>query len=263
MITTEENIELFRRVNTSSVWNPDCRSVNNMKTLVNKNKPNLVSKSLLLFVASSVLCACSGGLGTSSAEARARGPFRAEVAEAFEPSKVNQIVVVPLESGAGVALSAEDLELLTIQLLKAVEVNTSMEVLNSSRSELCREAFLKHSGKAQSLASRAKLIGNELGVQGVLYGVLSRYEKASGSSIGDEHPAGVGFSLSLIDPKSGELLWRGLYNESQRSLSENLFEVRRAFERGFAFQTADELFEQGIEMAAVSLESLRAQALSK
>jgi hypothetical protein len=74
----------------------------------------------------------------------------------------------------------------------------------------------------------------------LLLGRVRRFDERKGG----EQPAAVGFDLELRAP-DGALLWSGSYDETQRSLSEDLGSFGRASERGFRWVSADALASYG------------------
>jgi hypothetical protein len=60
-------------------------------------------------------------------------------------------------------------------------------------------------------------------------------------------PASVAFDLHLIDVDSGEIIWTGNFDQTQRPLSENILELGSFFKRGASWVTAEELAKGGLE----------------
>lgn len=90
-------------------------------------------------------------------------------------------------------------------------------------------------------------IGEEMGTDAVLYGRVFRYEERIGRWYSVERPASVAFDLHLISTRNGEILWKGRFDETQLSLTENLLNISAYLKRGFRWVTADELAREGIE----------------
>jgi hypothetical protein len=78
----------------------------------------------------------------------------------------------------------------------------------------------------------------------ILTGVVRRYSERQGSSTGVKHPASVWIVLQLRD-SDGRELWNGTYEETQAPLSEDMFSLKRAWDRGFRWVTAEELATYG------------------
>jgi hypothetical protein len=90
-------------------------------------------------------------------------------------------------------------------------------------------------------------IGNELGVDFLFVGFLFRFEERIGSHIGAEKPASVGFDVHLIRLRDGKMVWTGIFDETQRPLSENLFKIGSFFRRKASWLTAEELSRVGMD----------------
>ena len=77
-------------------------------------------------------------------------------------------------------------------------------------------------------------------------GRVFRYRERVGTAFSVETPASVAFDLLLIRASDGRLLWVGRFNETQKSLFENLFRLRVFIKRGARWLTADELADFGL-----------------
>lgn len=89
--------------------------------------------------------------------------------------------------------------------------------------------------------------GGSPDLDGVLTGVITRYENRSGGAlIGDKGPH-VTYSVYLLDPKNGKILWEATFNEEQIPLLNNLLLLPRYAEAGFIWQTNDMLARNGLK----------------
>ena len=59
-------------------------------------------------------------------------------------------------------------------------------------------------------------------------------------------PASVGFTICLIDVPTGKILWNENYEESQKSLSDNLLEIKGFFEKGAKWLNVEDLARYGV-----------------
>lgn len=94
--------------------------------------------------------------------------------------------------------------------------------------------------------SLTKQVGEKVGANLMILGTVWRYRERIGGPAGSTHPASVAFDLYLIDVPSGELLWLGNFDETQRALSENIWDVGAFFKRGAKWLTANELARYGV-----------------
>ncbi len=90
-------------------------------------------------------------------------------------------------------------------------------------------------------------VGQALGANLMLLGTVWRYRDRTGSSAGSMHPASVAFDLYLVDVRSGETLWSANFDETQRALSENIFDYQTFFSRGGKWLSANELANFGVK----------------
>jgi hypothetical protein len=91
----------------------------------------------------------------------------------------------------------------------------------------------------------AQVVAKEFGADAVLLGEVSRFEERSGQAAGTMHPAGVGFEVTLYTAPGSKKLWSGVFNETQRALSENLLSNYRYPGGGMRWLTAEELAQWG------------------
>lgn len=92
-------------------------------------------------------------------------------------------------------------------------------------------------------------IGKAVGADAVLVSYVYRYKERVGTSYSAKSPASVAFDLHLVSVKKGTILWKGGFDGTQKSLSENIFQIRRFFKRGAKWLTVDEWASQGLEQA--------------
>jgi hypothetical protein len=90
----------------------------------------------------------------------------------------------------------------------------------------------------------AQRLREAFGIQGVVYGTVYRFLAREGGPRGASKPAAVSFDLEMrhVD---GPLLWKGAYDEVQKSLSEDPGSFSRARARGFSFVNAEALAQYG------------------
>ena len=97
-----------------------------------------------------------------------------------------------------------------------------------------------------TLRTLAQKMGQALGANFIMAGNVWRFKERVGSAAGAETPATVAFGLFLIDVSNGKVFWREVFEKSQSSLSENIFEARAFFKKGAKWVTANELARYGV-----------------
>jgi hypothetical protein len=124
-----------------------------------------------------------------------------------------------------------------------------------------RRTIAKYIPRRGTAREQAVYVGRDLGVQGVLYGMLSNYTELEGSSLGSETPAAVGCTLWLVDASTGDVLWSARFADSGRPLSENIFRSRLS--SGVGNKTAAEMLRAGFQEALRRLEAERSAGASR
>ena len=98
--------------------------------------------------------------------------------------------------------------------------------------------------------SERKLIvkkGRKYKADAVIAGYIYRYNERVGNRYSVKSPASVAFGIHLISTKGGRIIWSGHFDETQRSLNENLFKLKKFIKRKASWITADEMATNGFE----------------
>ncbi len=213
---------------------------------------------LAILVVISAFVACSGSASSSSREPLIKKPLNVQVGSAFQPLRVNYVLVMPLESSPGIELTAADYDHLTQTLLRSLQASTSLVIANIKEEAKSKEVIAKNLSPSEPLAARAVRAGQELGAQGVLYGIISNLVNPITNRL--EPPAegaGVSFGLWLLDPATGKVLWSANYDKVNMPLTDNLLRAGEIFKGGLRYKSTDEMIDQGFTEASKSLENLR------
>ena len=105
-------------------------------------------------------------------------------------------------------------------------------------------------------ASRLKRIGEMVYADAVMTSRVRRYRERVGDEWGAKSPASVAFVLDLIDVRRGDVVWSANFDETQKSLSENIFAFGDIKERGVRWLSADQLAQDGVKKAIGQLHQI-------
>jgi hypothetical protein len=89
-------------------------------------------------------------------------------------------------------------------------------------------------------------VGREFEADGVLVSFIYRFKERRGTRYAVERPASVAFSLFLIQVPEGRIVWERHFDETQRSLNEDLFAFGTFLKRGGRWITASEMATSGL-----------------
>jgi hypothetical protein len=109
-------------------------------------------------------------------------------------------------------------------------------------------------------AVRLRQIGQAVYADAVLIGRVLRYRERVGDEWGAKSPASVAFVLDLIDVRRGDIVWSARFDETQKSLSENIFALGEVSQRGVRWLAADQLTQEGVKKAVTQLHQIIARA---
>ncbi len=106
---------------------------------------------------------------------------------------------------------------------------------------------------ARELGAVARLVADEFGADALLVGELARWREREGGAAGASRGATLGFSVSVHGAPRGERLWSANVDETQHSLSDNVFAASRYPGGGTRWLTAEELAHWAADQTAASL----------
>ena len=109
-------------------------------------------------------------------------------------------------------------------------------------------------------AARLRQIGQMVYADAVMIGRVSRYRERVGDEWGAKSPASVAFVLDLIDVRRGDVIWSAHFDETQKSLSENIFAIGDIGQRGVRWLSADQLMQEGVKKALAQLHQIVVRA---
>lgn len=90
-------------------------------------------------------------------------------------------------------------------------------------------------------------VGKEIGADGIIAGYLFYYMEREGFYYSVEKPASVAFCVHLIRVKDGVSVWKGVFDKTQSSLMENIFDISSFIKSGGKWITAEELSQEGVK----------------
>jgi len=120
-----------------------------------------------------------------------------------------------------------------------------IELISPDKAQSVYKRIISESPK-EPLSNIFKKIGNELGADVLAVGYVYRYTEREGYSYSAKHPASVFFEIHLIKTIDGSIIWRGIFDKTQKSLMEDVFQISSFFKSGGKWMTARQLTEQGM-----------------
>lgn len=92
-----------------------------------------------------------------------------------------------------------------------------------------------------------KKVGNDLDADGIVFGYIYRFRERQGTPYAAVKPASVAFEIYLFRVSDSTLVWKGLFEKTQTSLMENVFQASAFLKGGGQWVTARELSEEGMD----------------
>ncbi len=89
-------------------------------------------------------------------------------------------------------------------------------------------------------------MGHRLGVDMIIFGNVNRFHERVGGPMAVQKPASVYFEVSMIDARSGKKVWYAVFDQTQKSFSDDITDVRNFMRGGGKWLTAREFADIGI-----------------
>ena len=143
---------------------------------------------------------------------------------------------------------AEDAEhLLTEQLFILLKDRKDIQLIPASQSQGVVSDLLSEDQK--NLSERDLLVetGRVLKADWVLSGFIFRFRERVGGKYSVDLPASVAFDIHLIRVADGRSLWNEHFDETQKPLSENLFQLGSFLQRKARWITANDMAVSGLK----------------
>jgi TolB-like protein len=108
-------------------------------------------------------------------------------------------------------------------------------------------------------AARLRQLGEMVYADAVMIARVRRFRERVGDEWGAKSPASVALVLELVDVRRGDVVWSASFDETQKSLSENIFAIGDIGARGVRWLTAEQLAQEGVKKAVAQLHQLIAR----
>lgn len=132
------------------------------------------------------------------------------------------------------------------EFLKALGNRPDLVVIDG---ESASPVFRIVSSSSMRLSLREALCaaGKQMDVSFIAVGYLYRFRELQGESFSAEKPASVAFEIVMLNVADGKVVWRGIFDHTQKSLMENLFQSVFFWRGRGKWMRAEELLQRGLE----------------
>jgi hypothetical protein len=152
----------------------------------------------------------------------------------------HDLIPTPLNS-AEVAALDNGTQTLSTLLGEYFRGDPRVTVLNTTQTENYRDGYINTPLK------EARYIGSKANADAVLMTTVYRFQELDGKEFGADEPASVSFDFQLIHLKSGVILCKGSFEETQQTLLSNILKFGKAYKRNFKFVKGAVLLKEGID----------------
>ena len=141
--------------------------------------------------------------------------------------------------------NAEDF--LTQSLISLMESRKGVELIPSGQAQGVWSEMLSRDEDRLSERDQIVETGRILGADTVMAGYVYRFRERIGTGYSVDSPASAAFGVHLVDVTSRRILWTGHFDETQRSLLENLFKIGAFLKRKCTWSTVNEMAVSALE----------------
>jgi TolB-like protein len=174
--------------------------------------------------------------------------------ESIKQVAMGRIAVMPLIAApgiAGAAIAPGGPEAITAEVYSQAATAGGWQVVPQDDVEAALAKLPPTT--PHNIDENARKLGHMLSVDGVLYGMVERYEEREGLEYAAAKPASVAFELKLLDMKTGQVVWSATYARAQKALSQNFFNVANFFYHRARWVRANEIAQEGVRGAITDL----------
>jgi hypothetical protein len=108
--------------------------------------------------------------------------------------------------------------------IEKIKIFKNIEILPQEKVDAVYKRISAESFKSP-LMDILKKVGAELKTDFLAVGFIFRYTERIGSDFGVDKPASVAFEVNFISSPKGDIIWQGVFDKTQKSLSEDVFHV--------------------------------------
>lgn len=142
---------------------------------------------------------------------------------------------------------------LDAELQKVLAEESKRAFINIAGSYTCQVKAEKVEKTGRTALDYWVAVGACLDADMILVPQLTEWRNLEGSAMGAETPSSVTMDFYLIDVKRAQLVNRYHFEETQQSLTDNLLNIDKFFNRHGKWLTADELAAEGMRQAVQEL----------
>lgn len=136
---------------------------------------------------------------------------------------------------------------MTKHLISLLKSRTGFKIIYPGEIRMLSNDFNAGNENVPSELKKIAENGRMLGADTVIVGHIYRFRERAGTSYSVESPASVAFDLHFISVSDGRVLWSDHMDETQRPLSDNLFEIGSFIKRKGEWVAAEDLATSGLE----------------
>jgi hypothetical protein len=136
---------------------------------------------------------------------------------------------------------------LTGVAMEHLQDRLSVKLISPSQARNLRSMPLAISNPDVSERELLLETGRKLSADGVFVGHVYRYRNRVGGKYSVDAPASVAFDIFLLRVSDGRILWSRFYDETQKALTDDLFQLGAFLDRDGQWVTADQMARAALD----------------
>ena len=192
-------------------------------------------------------------------------PKPPDKAPAWQPKKVVVLPFMKVDPDPDDGLARSPLTGAVFAAGRGIKGNSGLSTLDQALADYLAEyarfqvvpaaqaghVFRSLSGEGLDSLGLRKIImqtAAKMGADGVLVGHLYRFDQRVGGTMTAKEPASVAFDVAMLRTSDGIVVWKNSFDEKQRSLTENIFNIEQYVQGGLRWFTAEEFATYGMKV---------------
>jgi hypothetical protein len=208
-------------------------------------------------------CSQSGGGGTTMQDVVGSLPgvgdrdLTVHAVQSIKTIQLHRVAVMPLMDYPDVTEPNSIMEgaaqSLTAQLYSQMQLAGGWEVVPED--DVIQAMQKLPPTNRANLDTNALALAREVSADAILYGTVHKYEDRVGSSYAAAQPATVAFTLFFADLNNRQIIWRAQFAKTQKSLSQNVFNIASWLQNEGRWVRAVDIASAGVSEAVTNLHS--------
>jgi len=164
------------------------------------------------------------------------------------PEDIEEMLNCPLERlGCNQNDLIEDAEKILTRIVQMTVESRFVEIVIPLADVITAYDNMGANSSRKTPGMLAKQLGEALGVDYIFLGNVWRYRKSRDIALGSPSGASVAFNVFFLRVETGQKIWKGTFDQTQRSLTDNVLAGKGSVKPGLKWLSANDLARLGVK----------------